>query len=638
MLRFWKRAADAARSGVASCRPGHIIIAGGLLVIAAIQISAGLMMYRSRNVTIAAEQRDLINIATILADQLNRVFSTAVAVQLNLLAEFRSREFTSSADFEQRQSDQSTHLRLKNHANNLPQLAFIALINSQGKMFNSSRAWPAQELDVSDRDYFTALQTDAQIASFVGHPATRRTGNSWVVHIAHRVSGPNGELIGVVTAAIDLQYISRLFERISLGSETSIAHYLMDGTLLARHPHVESAIGKIASPNMPFKTILANAHRGSSRIEGVFDGKERIIAAHRVGNYPFAVTATDTTESVLTEWRRTTAYVAVIVLAITLLIAAVMWLSVRQLNDREFMLRERAKDDENQIVGETMRQLDLAISHLSQGISMFDAGQRLVLSNKRYAELYRFTPEQVKPGTALSQIADYHIAAGTFSGDSPEQYKSRMLAGAEQRISAASRASDTSVNGVASATLWDRLEIEIKDGRTIAIVNHPTPDGGWIATHEDITRHRALNNERDRSLTLIAAIVENIPVAIFVKEAAEFRYLLFNRAGEAWYRVPRDKAIGATAHQLLSKEHADRVVAQDREFMASPEKTSTIEHVVRTKNGDDKLVRLKRVKIGGNAGQVDYILGIVEDLTAHQGRDETRPSRTAKPERAISPS
>ena len=34
------------------------------------------------------------------------------------------------------------------------------------------------------------------------------------------------------------------------------------------------------------------------------------------------------------------------------------------------------------------------------------------------------------------------------------------------------------------------LNIELKDGRTIAVVNQPMKDGGWVATHEDITERK----------------------------------------------------------------------------------------------------------------------------------------------------
>lgn len=53
------------------------------------------------------------------------------------------------------------------------------------------------------------------------------------------------------------------------------------------------------------------------------------------------------------------------------------------------------------------------IDNISQGICFFDADERLILSNRRYAEIYRIAPEQLQPGLALSEIVERRVAAGT---------------------------------------------------------------------------------------------------------------------------------------------------------------------------------------------------------------------------------
>ena len=67
---------------------------------------------------------------------------------------------------------------------------------------------------------------------------------------------------------------------------------------------------------------------------------------------------------------------------------------------------------------------------------MFDAEQRLVIANSRYAEMYGLTPEQVKPGTTLRQILEHRIAMGAYAGSAPEDYINERLAavGREERV------------------------------------------------------------------------------------------------------------------------------------------------------------------------------------------------------------
>ena len=56
---------------------------------------------------------------------------------------------------------------------------------------------------------------------------------------------------------------------------------------------------------------------------------------------------------------------------------------------------------------------------MSHGLCMFDAKQRVVIANDRYAEIYGLTPEQVKPGTTLRQIVEHRIAKGLYAGATP---------------------------------------------------------------------------------------------------------------------------------------------------------------------------------------------------------------------------
>jgi diguanylate cyclase (GGDEF)-like protein len=115
-------------------------------------------------------------------------------------------------------------------------------------------------------------------------------------------------------------------------------------------------------------------------------------------------------------------------------------------------------------------QLDAAINNISQGLCMFDAAQRVVVCNKRYLEMYRLTPQQVKAGTTLGELIRLRIDNGIYvAGALPQEYNSAGL------------------SAVIAAT--DTLH-ELSDGRVISIVRKPMHGGGWVTTHEDITERR----------------------------------------------------------------------------------------------------------------------------------------------------
>lgn len=114
---------------------------------------------------------------------------------------------------------------------------------------------------------------------------------------------------------------------------------------------------------------------------------------------------------------------------------------------------------------------DLALDSIRQGICVFDGQHRLVLFNRRYAELYRLDPAQLRVGMVLKEVVDLRYAAGTGPGMTPNQY-----AAWRERIGVADKVTDT--------------EVVLRDGRVLAIHHAPTADGGWVSTHECITARR----------------------------------------------------------------------------------------------------------------------------------------------------
>lgn len=122
---------------------------------------------------------------------------------------------------------------------------------------------------------------------------------------------------------------------------------------------------------------------------------------------------------------------------------------------------------------------DTAINNMSQGLCFFDGQQRLIVCNRRYAEMYGLTQAQVRPGTPLSDIVDWRYKAGSCSAMTPAQYLIWRAS-----IAGLNRPSETVT--------------ELQDGRIFALRHQPMPDGGWVSTHEDITQQRHAQAQIER--------------------------------------------------------------------------------------------------------------------------------------------
>jgi diguanylate cyclase (GGDEF)-like protein/PAS domain S-box-containing protein len=116
-------------------------------------------------------------------------------------------------------------------------------------------------------------------------------------------------------------------------------------------------------------------------------------------------------------------------------------------------------------------QFDTAINNMSQGLCFFDAAHRLIVCNDRYVDMYDLPRDRVGPGTPLTEIVDMRFEAGSFPAMSRDEYLHWRT------------------NVAVSAEPTDSI-VELKNGRTFKIRHRPMPDGGWVATHEDITEQR----------------------------------------------------------------------------------------------------------------------------------------------------
>jgi diguanylate cyclase (GGDEF)-like protein len=114
---------------------------------------------------------------------------------------------------------------------------------------------------------------------------------------------------------------------------------------------------------------------------------------------------------------------------------------------------------------------DTALNNMSHGLCMFDADQTLIVCNRRYLELYGFSPAVVKPGIKLRQIMEYSVLIGNYR---PED--------AQRAIA----------DGPSHAALKEQavLHQHLRDGRIIAVTHRPMPGGGSVATYQDVTEQK----------------------------------------------------------------------------------------------------------------------------------------------------
>ena len=137
----------------------------------------------------------------------------------------------------------------------------------------------------------------------------------------------------------------------------------------------------------------------------------------------------------------------------------------------------------------------------------------------------------------------------------------------------------------------------------------------------DITDRVQAERDRDRNRDFLDRIIENITVAILVKDARDSRYILVNKAAEELWGLPRAQILGKTAREIFPPVTAETIEANDRQLLQSGTGFFTGDHSVITPDNKTRLVTSQRLAIHDQQGTVQYILGVVEDVSERRQID-----------------
>jgi PAS domain S-box-containing protein len=158
-----------------------------------------------------------------------------------------------------------------------------------------------------------------------------------------------------------------------------------------------------------------------------------------------------------------------------------------------------------------------------------------------------------------------------------------------------------------------------KDGHRVpALVGAaavPGTDGEVMAFVVDLSGKKSAEREIERMRSFLDSVIENLPDMVFVKDAAELRFVQFNRAGEELLGFPREDLMGKNDHDFFPKEQADFFIAKDRAVLTAREMLDIPEEEIQTKSGETRILHTKKVPILDRGGIPRFLLGISEDIT-----------------------
>ena len=546
-------------------------LATGIIVVGI--IATAVTIWAWRRDTTAAAIRDIGNTATVLAEQTSRSVQSMDLVLSDLQDKLRAMGATTPESFRQVSATKDVYGILVDRLQRLSQATVIALIDSSGRILNSTRSWPPPERNLADRRFFQHAKGSRDRNLFVTGPVVSTFSDIPTIYWSRRIEGPDGEFLGAIIAGSEVSYFRHVYDSIQALQGQSFTLLRDDGTVLVHHPDNNKFSVEMMPIDSPWYGVVSQGG-GAYRSTGIFNGQPRLIAVRPLREYPLVVDVSVSEAQVLASWWWRAVFIAagtlLMVICSALLLKALSN-QFKQLSESEASLAERETtlaEKSNQLEIAHM-QIDAALNNITQGLVMFDREARIVVTNERYIEMYGLSRDIVKPGCTLQTLIQHRKDVGLFKGD-PDQYCRQIL------------------RTIAAGKTAGHL-IETTDGRTVYAVEQPLADGGWVVTHDDITERKRAEEQmafmaRHDALTGLAN-------RTLLREKMEEALARLRRRGEMFTLFVLDLDLFKSVNDSLGHPIGDLLLAAvGRRLRASIRETDTVARL-----GGDEFALLQTV-------------------------------------------
>ena len=182
------------------------------------------------------------------------------------------------------------------------QIASILIVDASGKVIVTTdpegASTPSAAVEAMLARYRAAPKSTLLIS-----PPFRVSDNKWNALLGRPEYDGDGTFSGMAVGSINLTYFEDFYRAVELNENGAIMLHLRDGTVLARFPHVDKAIGTSFGHLPPFTQVLANAQAGTLLMESPVDGSIRVTAIRALRAFPLAVMISVEQGRILVDWR-----------------------------------------------------------------------------------------------------------------------------------------------------------------------------------------------------------------------------------------------------------------------------------------------------------------------------------------------
>jgi PAS domain S-box-containing protein len=328
-------------------------------------------------------------------------------------------------------NSREVHLFLRSLAATSPHVDGLWLVPPDGRTANSADFFPFPDIDVSDREYFTALKDRDEV--HFGEMIRGRTKGTLNFNLSRRVS-PRDSFNGVILVTASLRYFTDFWKKAVHYKQSATGLFKQDGRILARFPAFDSLPGRLPGNSDLLRHMQAGLNDGVHRWTSSLDGGTRIYGFSRVGNTPVFVGYGVDEAAVLDPWRRNLVWHGTIALVASALLAGAAFAVLRQSArlsqaaaswratagelESEVNRRLRAEDvaaEKERLLGElhtATSQRAAILDNMVEGVVAFDAEARVIYANGAARRILRLAGNATPDLQAMAAAGRITSASG----------------------------------------------------------------------------------------------------------------------------------------------------------------------------------------------------------------------------------
>lgn len=310
--------------------PFQAIVALSVFVAAAATIGSGLFIYQGRTSALYRAEGELKNYAFVLVEQTDQALQAVELVQKDIIERIRYEAMDGRSFNDVAQSDAIFSV-LAQKSDELPHVSGFAIIRNDGLTLSTSQGRAKyRPFNVSDREYFRDVIGESKIVSKISRVTSSRISTANTIFVSRKITSAGGDVLGVINAALDIEYFSSLYGRLISNSVLTTTLLGKGGNVLAQHP-VVTAQGRAPAMLNDIQPLLNATDRPVISAFKGQDRETRLVAVKASSSFPFAIAVSDTYRSILSDWRLQTAAIAITVILMNIAMIIALLLGRRQM-------------------------------------------------------------------------------------------------------------------------------------------------------------------------------------------------------------------------------------------------------------------------------------------------------------------